>query len=295
MADNRGLIHWELNRSADGHRTYKATWQVRPAPGDGPLDILFASGLPAVGTGWAYGNTLDPWAFCTPETEVTYTGDREPGRWWHVTQTFTTTPTRRCQDVQVENPLSEPVKVSGSFVTERRATAFDRFGKVIKNSAHRPYKGSACERDFNRPNVTVAFNTVSNPLALYAPMIDTVNGVPMWGLPVRTVKLSNVTWERKTYGVCTYYYTISYEFHIRYETWDEDLLDESDRYLKPGGNPDKQEDFIIAKDDADENITVILDGSGSLWDTSGEDPPGKIHVEFYNESNFFVLGVPVAL
>src|SRR5690606_22693106 len=99
----------------------------------------------------------------------------------------------------------------------------DRYGNPIKSSSHEQFRGSNVEFDANRPTVWVDQNVSSLGLATFASMIDCVNDRPLWGLPKRRIKLSNVTWERKMYGTCRFYYTRKLEFDIRYDGFDRRL------------------------------------------------------------------------
>lgn len=105
-----------------------------------------------------------------------------------------------------------------------------------------------------------------------------------------------------------------------YETWDRYLLDEATKVLKgkwdtdPGsptykqwvleGSPDKTNprDFIRAVDFYGNPTKFILDGDGRPYDANNvstgtfDDEPGRIFVQYYGESNFFLLtGLPASI
>lgn len=288
-----GRIDWSGQRDKEGHRDYKIRWLVNSLYADGPAVVMNTAGLPAVGATWAFGNDVDAWAFCWPNWKMTPIITKEPNQYWIVEQHFTTKPLKRCQDTDIENPLNEPDRISGSFTKFTREATHDRNGDPIKSSSHEQIRGSVVERDDNRPNVTIEKNLVTLPLSTFAPMIDTLNDAPLWGLPARTIKLSNASWQRQLYGTCTFYYTVSYEFDVNYDTFDKTLIDEGTKVLACGGDPTKPEDFVVYKDINGENTRVILDGNGEAWDGVGT--PGEIDVEFYNESNFLLLGIPTSL
>lgn len=290
-----GPLTWSMTRDEEGHRDYTIVHEVRTTDvGDGPTTVMLTPGLPLIGSVWAFDNDLDPWAYCWPTMKVSPRTTNEPGYWWEVEQTFSTRPIKRCQDVSIENPLLEPDKISGSFTKYQREAIRDRFGNLIKNSAHQQISGSVVEVDHNRPTVTIEKNLGWNPLAIFSPMIDTVNDAPLWGLPARTVKLSNVSWTRNFYGICTVYYTVRYEFDVRYDTFDLLIADVGTAELLPGGTATNPKDFAKVKDRYGENFSepVPLNGAGEV-DTTGV---GSVTTwQVYAESNFFLLGIPAGL
>jgi hypothetical protein len=132
------------------------------------------------------------------------------------------------------------------------------------------------------------------------------------------VKLSTVSWERKLYGKCNYYYTWSLEFDINFETHDKSLLDEgtkalghwdpttkewvttgdlSDSAVGTGTEGDVLEPdptrFNHYKDKNGENARCILDGYG-VPVTSVEDA-GIVLVKKYGEEDLLLLGIPTTL
>lgn len=291
-----GRLKWSLNRDSDGHREYSVTHRVRTSSaGDGPAIVMSTAGLPAVGSTWTQGNDNDPWAFCLPTMTVTPRVTAEPNQIWSVEQKFTTKPQNRCQDTTIEDPLDEPDRISGSFTKYTREAGKDKDGEFIRSSSHEQIRGSSVERDDSRPNVKIEKNLATLPLSIFAPMIDRVNDASLWGLSSRCVKLTNVSWARQVYGTCSFYYTVSYEFDIQYDNFDRDIMDEGEKVLSKGGNPDDPRDFEVYKDRNGENSRVILNGAGEPWDGTGTDGPGNILVQLYHEANFLLLGLPASL
>lgn len=312
----KGRIDWGMSRDEEGHREYKIVWLVKTSStSDGPATVMAASGLPAVGSYWNFGTESDPWAFCYPNLTVRPLYNRERSDLWEVEQTFSTKPLNRCQDASIENPLNEPPTVKGSFVKFVKKIQQDRHGNMIKSSSHEPIEG--LEADDNRPTISIGMNLVSLPLAAYSEMVDTVNDAMLWGLGPRKIKLSNVSWERKLYGLCTFYYTVNYEFDINFKTFDYKVRDRGKRVLighSPGsklkrdpldpdaidpetGRPfkDDPKNFEVYKAEEGENTPsfVWLDGKGRPWQGEGAaDPVHEFTVEHYEESNFLLLGIP---
>jgi hypothetical protein len=309
-----------MTRSAEGAREYKLISRIQALTTDGPAQVMYASGLPMVGSYWAFGGDVDPWAYCTPALTITPEITGEPNKYWTVEQTFAT-PTggkgpTRCQDANIEDPLLEPPKISGAFNRYDERVEFDRNGARIKSSSHEQITGLTM--DGTRPTVVFEWNSPILDLAGMAALINTLNDRSMWGLTSRKIKLNGITWSRQMYGLCNYYYTKRFEFEVRYDGFDDDkILDTGFRCLKgvwvpPAGTSnaaptwDQDDDadkddsthFIRVKDYLDDPnpMRVPLDGNGGrLTDpTTPVFIPGGA-VEYYDESNFLAYGVPSQL
>lgn len=323
-ATNRsGIIDWSMDRDEEGHRTYKVSHLVKAANFDeSPTSILVATGLPTIGQSWNYGGDIDGFAYCLPTRSVKKAkGVKGEGPYvfWNVTSTFSTKRnSKRCQDVTIEDPLQEPDRVNGSFVKYVKEVMKDKDGNQIKTSSHEIIRGPQVEFDHNRPTVTISQNVADLELDLFAPMVDTVNDASLWGLGSRRIKLSNVSWSREIFGVCSYYYVRTFEFDVDSATFDRDVLDEGTKVLNghwttdqtgtgtglastwvldniDGAAPNKNnpQHFIRYKDRNGENSRLVLDGNGEPLD--GNDDPVFINVQYYSESNFLLLGIPTII
>lgn len=293
-----GIVGWSLQRDEDGHRDYTLKNQVvTNSTSDGPQVVMNAAGLPIVGSTWSYGNDLDVYAFCAPEMKVTPRISKEPNTVWDVEQTFTTKPRKRCSDTEIEDPLDEPDRISGGFVKYTEEATRDRNGNPIVTSALQQIRGAQVEFDANRPTVKISQNSATLDLPVITSMVDTVNDATLWGLAARTIKLSNITWERAAVGVCDFYYVRNYEFDINFNTFDRAIQDwgtmargewaddGSDSGIFVWDNTDKdsvelvvsRENMTRYKDIHGELSDVVLDGNGypaSTSDCLGEEGTG---------------------
>lgn len=280
-----------MQRDREGHREYYISYLVKGTEDDGPATILQTTGLPTPGSIWAIGNDVDIWATCQLDAQVTIHDEveGEPSYWWRVDQVFSTKGYNRCVEQQIEDPLLEPAKVSGSFIKERIEATENRFGKPIKNSAHEQIRGPQVEFDHSRAQIRIQINSALLGLELFGPMIDTLNRYPLWGLPPRCIKLSNVSWERRYYGTCFIYYTLMYEFdvNVKYDPtsgelvsgWDRDIMDEGTKVLNGhwgadssewildniGGetpDPENPKHFMKAVDRYNNPQHIVLNGAG---------------------------------
>jgi hypothetical protein len=329
---------WSGSTDAQGHRDYKIKWIVKALTTEGPAAVLLAEGLPRPGTPWQLDDDSDPWAFCKSDMSVDLHEHTEgdPHIWWVVNQRFSTKPDFRCNDSKVDNPLLEPMTVSGGFSKEKREAVRDRHGDLLQSSSFEQFRGQKIEFDCHKPNVKIGQNVHDLQLSLCASMVNHVNQQTMWGLNPRCVKLSNFSWERKQYGQCFVYFKREFDFDADYNTFDRYLLDEGTKALNgewdktttdgayvikniprydpidkktiigslPPDNKNPQH-FKRWQDRNGENTRVILNGAGMPAKTkvykegggavTGGDDPYPIKVEYYEEANFLLLGVPVNL
>lgn len=291
---NLGPIKVQLNRDAEGHREYRVTYRIESdTVDDGPATALLTPGLPVPGSRWEYKFETDPWAFCRFDATVKPEDDNESTRFWQVEFVFSTKPPdlKSCKDTQVEDPLLEPAKISGSFIKFLEEATFDRFGRAIRTSSFEQIRGSGVEFDKNRNQIRIVQNVASALQGYILPnqMVDCLNGVELWGLPIRCIKLSAAPWDRRFFGTCNLYYERSLEFEVNVRQdpttglyvsgFDRDLMDEGTKALnghwdKVTGewvldliagvapDPNNPQHFNRYKDRNGENAKVILDGFG---------------------------------
>lgn len=218
-----GMLSWGATRDEEGNREYKVKWLVKSLTTDGPVAVFNASGLCSIGSYWNLGGT-DPWAWCKPTMAINIHQPREgdPNEYWTAEQTFSSKiNSKRCQDTPITDPLLEPYKISGSFVTGRREAITDKDGTVLVTSAREKINGSGVEFDVDNPSVHIEMNTATLGLSTFSQMVNTVNSSALWGLPSRCIKLANVAWERKVNASCCFYYTRSFDFQIDWSTLDK--------------------------------------------------------------------------
>ena len=314
-----GPKSWSCTRDNQGDREYKVVYRVETsAATDGPAAVLLCPGLPAYGSTWSLDGDVDPWAWCRWNAEVKPDVDGEPNRFWTVELTFSSKypdpSDRACKTAQVLDPLLEPIQIQGSFVKNKQEATADRFLNPIVNSAWEQIRGPHVEFDDNLPQVKFERNVANLDWPLLASMKNHVNMFPMWGQAARCVKLTDVTWSRKYYGLCYYYHTWSLTFDINPNSFDRDIMDEGTKALNGrwnnttghwdlvniGGSPPDPNNpahFCEFRDRTGNTTKCILNGHGLPVDvTEGAGTSvktyGKIHVEFYDEADFSLLGLP---
>lgn len=318
MPEVLGPTRWSGGQTDIKTRSYQITFLVKTLKTEGPYTALTAPGLPFIGSAWSFDDDYDGWVFYTGEASIEPRVEREPNTYWDVTLTFSNKndETGGCNEAQIENPLLEPQKVSGSFTKFTREAQYDKNGNFIHYSSWEPVTGPDAEFDDSRPTVRIEQNVADLQLPLITSMRDTINNVSMWGLNQYTVKLSNISWEKKFYGLCFPYYTRTFEFEVNFNGWDRDVVDQGQRLLNgkwndsgywetidiPGiGAPDSNNPahFVRAKDREGNPTTFILNGAGEPYDpdspNTAQQTQGTITIAYYGESNFFLLGIPALL
>jgi hypothetical protein len=227
-------ISWSLDIDEMTYRNYSATFMVKTTdPMDGPGVVSLTPGLPQMGAPYQLGNDTDQWAFCYPNMKISIAQEKkgDKNRFWEVEMKFSTKPLNLCLTVPITDPLLQPQEASGSFVKYTKPGFYDRFGNPITSSSFELFQGPQNEWDGNRPTVKLSQNVSSLDLALFGSYLDCLNQFPIWGVPARCVKLSSATWQRKAYGICSFYYTREFEFDINTETFDRTIVDHGTKVL----------------------------------------------------------------
>ncbi|MFH1328086.1 MAG: hypothetical protein ABIH76_04485 [Candidatus Bathyarchaeota archaeon] len=249
-----GPVTWSADRDDEGYKTYKVTHRVQAEITESPAAVMSASGLPAIGSSFQIDgySGIDSWCFCRPEMSVRIDQEKEgdPASYYLVENTFSNkyeTGGQRCQDFPIENPLLEPMKVGGSFAKAQYVARYDKDGVRLISSAGEPLLGPNVTFDYARPTVHIEQNVASLGLSTFSSMVNTVNASPLWGCPARCVKLANVPWERKVYGICNHFYIRTFEFEIDYYNqddagnpigFDKQVRDEGSMCIRGGWIPD---------------------------------------------------------
>jgi hypothetical protein len=288
---------WEpADRDKDGYRNYYVSFRVLGTVSDGPERALLTPGLPVPGASYVVLNDNDTWAYCkigpVDIRRPTTVPEGDPALQWILKYFFSNKPDeKRCKDLQIDDPLLTPDRLSGDSSKYQEEQQFDRFGVPLRNSAFEQLRGPKVEFDKNRTTITVEQNRAELELDLFSPMVDTVNDGDLWGLPRRCIKLSRAPWEVKWYGQCFRYFTRKFEFETNAQIdpvtgavtsgFDRRLADEGNKMLYghweqssglyvidnvPGTgkppDPKNPSHFIRARDRQGEIGSIPLNGQG---------------------------------
>ena len=283
-----GVVYLDLKMDDEGQREYTVRYLIQSNVksktthfGDGPKVIATTPGLPLIGTPYRFGYDFDLWAYRTPYAKATpYKSKNDRVEYWLLEHKYSTRPRSRdsCSVAEIGDPILEPQRTSGSFQNDSKEVSSDKDGNLIRSSSHERIHGAQVEFDFARPTVVIQQNVINLQLDLISKLINTVNKVDLWGLGERKIKLSNVTWERMLNGICYYYYSRTFEFHIDFDTFDRtDIMDDGTKVLKghwenpktapwwkvdANMNADKPQDYMRAIDVPGNLMNVLLNGEG---------------------------------
>jgi hypothetical protein len=223
-----GPVDFKGAQDAEGHLEFQVTYKcVTTSNNDGPYAAMNTPGLPQVGDGYSFGvdgSETYVWAWCRPGMDVSPASEYREGDFpkiVHVTRTFSTKKRVASQErpnnsPAVANPLDEPPKVSGSFTSKQVQGVKNRFGNPITNSAFEIPDGPNNQWDAGHDTIVIEQNVPTLYLACVGPASfkHHLNSTSIWGLPLRSVKLTNNSWT-KNYGQGTsYYYTRTTTFEI---------------------------------------------------------------------------------
>lgn len=307
-----GPLATRFQRDLEGHRTYEVDWHIETSDYNHNIAYmladwpLFAVGQPYnLSALWPESIGTDAWAFSTPELNIAphpNAGEYAKCRNWVVTQTWSTKHSWRCNTFPVENPLLEPVHLSGDFVHETREVSVDKDDIPLRFPNWEPITGPMTETRLSYPTLNITFNSAGLPISTYVLLINKVNDTELWGLPPRCVRFVDAKWERKVYGSCSYYFTITYTFEINQNTFDNDIPAEGTRELIAfDADPNNPDNFKNCKTPDGENTVKQLDASGRPLKKTGVDGLGNTIYQFpqaiitpkiYKQGNLLLLGIP---
>ncbi len=259
---------------------------------DGPW--VAASAAPGRYGAYSFGTEQDLGAFRTG-IDAELVEDKESGRVYLVTCTFSSKPTAKPQDANREvDPILLPPEISGDFVTGQVPLERDKDGTAVSNTAGDAFEGLT--KPQSSPTLVIAKNFNSVNLAQLADFMDAVNTRAFFGLGARCWRLARAPWQQQFRGSGTPYYRITFEFHANYETWDEKPRNRG-WYYKSGT------DKLLCTDlkGMPFNRPVDLNAAGAML-AAGSTPiyfdgvggnPGPIRGA--KERDFAALGVPTNL
>jgi hypothetical protein len=272
------------------HRTYKRQFRVvTDNKWTGALAVR--SAIP-VALGNAYllkddtGTAIehDDWAFCT---KIEAAVESEDDLSWRVTVEY------GYYDATIfgEQPLEHPIKISWGltrFDTPLEQATDPNTGDIIAvvNSAG-DYFDPPPTKDDSRWKLSIVRNEQTYDPSYADTYRDAVNNAVWFGglFDVGTAKCCGILGTLQYNPTCGYYYEVTYEFEINYNTWKKKILDQGLYTL------DSSNVYSPALDDKGAPVTqpVLLDGAGAKLAEGAA--PVYLEFEVYSMVDFGPLGL----
>ncbi len=202
---------------------------------DGPLTVRNAVGW-AYGDPYLLGNDSDPRSVATSITENLVSDAHYLD--WEVVVSFEAIDT----DLDLTNPLNDPVEEEVIWRPVRRQIYIDRDGNWIGNTAGDRYVGGL-EGEDNVPNLVYSLNQAAFPFAVAQANRNAVNSAIWKGFAAKTVKVAGITSRRKYHRTIGVYYNVSYSFLTDANTFDVPVP--SHGYNEITGTPKKKKPIIV--------------------------------------------------
>lgn len=226
MTTYRSTLKLESSLSWDEkfHRSYTSKYQVICSYTASPREAANAPGIPAYGSSYVWYSDVDLWAFCksvevTPGERIKDpAGSSEDMRVFILTVKHSSIPFEGSNDGETsrENPLDDPIVISGSFSPFKRTVQLDEAGDPILNAAKFPYD-PAPQIDDAYDTLRISYNTATINLAQRASFRGCVNSTGIWGLDERQAKITRWDWSILRAGNSLEYVKHTFEFLISYQ------------------------------------------------------------------------------
>lgn len=213
----------QLSVDAEYHRKYTSEYQIYTARFEDPYTTKGMEALPQYGDTYDWYGFVDTWAFCrditvTRKAEIKDQTTNDIRTLWTVRVVHDSKPTGGSNDFQGRNnPLNDPIVVSGGFGVFKREVTRDRFLDDIVNAVGDPYDSPKAEVDAAVDTLSMSYNTSTIDLGLRANLIGKVNATVMWGLERRRVKLTQWNYSVQRAGPDFEYIKHDFEFQVSFE------------------------------------------------------------------------------
>jgi len=275
-------------------RVWTQLWRVQTNdPLDGPAVVVNYSGLPALFDPYSSGNDSDPYALLVSKKP------REEGeghKSWIVTCEY------RSDAISAEvgsNPLTDQVKYSCGFDQFSEIARQTSFGQRIINSVDQVFTPPP-EVDQSRPVYIVQRNEAYINLPGIVDLSDSVNQYAWKGCAPRTVKVKSITPGEIQNRNGLEFYSVRYEFHINWLTWDLRILNQATRYNSAAAGADPvyvplpqgtEPMTLYVKDDRPVPRGAIVSSDAAFYDEKSSAAGNVVYLRYrhYKERNFSAM------
>lgn len=275
----------EWSRTGPVRKYFRFFRAVTDDQKDGPKIVLQAGAIPKLGNVYSCGNETDTGAWCINREANQTSGETKI---WDVDVEYSSkldlSSEEQSDPEQQENPLDRPTQIKGKFAQFQRSIDKDLDGIAVVNSARQPFDPPVVIDD-SRPVIEMTRNEASLDFTLLATYQDAINQDTFLGFPPYTCKLIIPTFDQH-FENGVFFWTITYEIHIRRELWHPLQVLDQGYYKLVAGSPE------VITDANGKTLTAprLLDGAGSPL-ASGASP---VYMNFkpYKILPFAALSLP---
>lgn len=178
-----------------------------------------------------------------------------------------------------DNPLNDPIMISGNQSARQVPVEFDRDGQPILNTAGDPFQEILFAEDFD-DTIQLSFNSATVPFNASQQAKRTVSSNAMLGLSPGTVRYAGMNFQPQDHETLGLYYSISIGLALA-DDWKTRILNQGFREL------DGFEQKVIKIDGQAVTTPALLDQGGEKLDESGQ--PVTLEFDIYGEANYVAL------
>ncbi|WP_422923752.1 hypothetical protein [Singulisphaera sp. PoT] len=267
----------ESVQGKDWKRTYKRTFKVET---DDPYvgGKTVRESLPlAIGMPYQFGAEVDMGAWVT---NISATCDMDDGKQWTCVVDYGPYDANQ----QPQDPTQWVPNISWGNAAFQKIIEKDKDDNEVKNSAGVPFN-PALQADDSRSVLSITWNMKHFEDTWSDTYKDKINQSTFWGRAPKTVKCTPINGVRKYNPDYGWYWEVSFEFHVKEETWVFKPLDAGMYKIKDDGTDIE----AITKNGVPITEPVPLDGSGKPMPKDGT--PTYLEIEYYKEIDFGVFGL----
>ena len=183
-----------------------------------------------------------------------------------------------------ENPLAEPLRISGSQSATQVPVEFDRNGQPILNTAGDPFNEILFAEDFD-DTLQLSYNVATVPFTASQRAKRSVSSGTVLGLPAGSVRYAGMSFQPQDHETLGIFYTITINLALA-EDWRSRILNQGFRELD-----DEGELTPVMVGEMAASQPVLLDNDGKKLPKDGQ--PVTLEKDIYFEADYVALfGIP---
>lgn len=285
------LQSWEGTFGIKGEREISFRWRVvSDNINDGPWIVRATNLIPDIYDTYSLGGESDTGLYVS--SKKVSGGEWLRGAAGREIHWFVDVKWTRLDRDEYDLPGDRETIIHGHMEHFERIAEVDVDGNGVLNSAGQ-YFDPPIQADDSRPVITMIRNEPDFPYLTMLNYHDRVNNATWNGIPAQCVKIFNISAQEKIEHIGDEgseiefkYWEVTYEFHVNYDGWRKQILDQGRYELNSGGTA------LVAIEDSEGrpvNDPVLLDGAGN---GRPEGPPVYLTYQVYYEVSFAPLSLP---